>query len=387
MVTAEDVLARCVRPGCTVALGDGTSAPAGLAPALSTVARRVGGVRLLLGWCLELPPGLDLAAFAEVRTFLAANALRRPVAAGQVRYVPARFGALPALLAGPWRPDVLLAPARPGDRGLTLGAEVGWLRAAAAVAGTVVVELDHALPHATRTDELAGREVLVAAETSRGPLAVPPPEPDPAAVALGERVAALVPPGASVQYGPGLVGEAVLRALRVPVRIDSGLLTDAVVDLAGRGLLTGDPLAGYLVGTERLYRWADGRRILSGVEETHDLGRLDRLPLVAVNTALQVDLTGQVDVERAGTRLVGGIGGHPDYAAAATRSATGLSVLALPTERGGRRTLVDRLPGPTSTARSDVDMVVTELGSADLRGLDDAERATALRGLWPDPPA
>ncbi|HZB51298.1 MAG TPA: hypothetical protein VE547_19585, partial [Mycobacteriales bacterium] len=192
MLTAQDALAGCVRPGSTVAFGDGTSAPAGLAEALSTAARRAGGVRLLLGWCLELPADLDLGAFADARTFIASNALREPVAAGQVHYVPARLGALPALLAGPWRPDVLVGTARPGHRGLTFGAEVGWMRAAAAVAGTVVVEVDHALPYATRTDELAGREVVVAAETSRGPLRVPSPRPDPAATALGERVAALV---------------------------------------------------------------------------------------------------------------------------------------------------------------------------------------------------
>jgi acyl-CoA hydrolase len=379
-VTAEDVLARGVRPGSTVAFADGASSPAGLAGPLSAVARAVGGVRLLLGWTLSLPAELDLSAFADVRTYLAANALRRSVGDGLLRYVPVRLGALPALLAGPWRPDVLVASARPGRSGLTFGAEVGWMRAAAAAAGTVVVELDHALPHATRSDELSERDVLVAAETARGPVQVPSPAPD--ATGLGERVAALIPAGAAVQYGPGVVGEAALRALRVPVRIDSGLLTDAVVDLDERGLLQGDPTAAYLVGTDRLYRWAHGRPVLTGVEETHDIGRLEKLPLVAVNTALEVDLAGQVNVERAGSRVVAGLGGHPDYAAAAARSARGLSIVALPTVRGGRSTLVERLAVPASTARSDVDVVVTERGHADLRGLDDAERAAALAPLW-----
>src|ERR671913_33731 len=81
MLTAQDALAGCVRPGSRGAFGDGPWAPAGLAEALSTAARRAGGVRLLLGWCLELPADLDLGAFADARTFIASNALREPVAA------------------------------------------------------------------------------------------------------------------------------------------------------------------------------------------------------------------------------------------------------------------------------------------------------------------
>jgi acyl-CoA hydrolase len=164
-----------------------------------------------------------------------------------------------------------------------------------------------------------------------------------------------------VQFGPGGVGDASLRALEVPVHVDSGIVGDAVIDLEARGLLAGPPLATYLAGTPAVYAWADGRPILARVEHTHDPRRLADKTLVAINTALEVDAVGQVNVEGFGGDVIAGVGGHPDFAGAATRSATGLSVVALPTVRGGRPTLV---------------------GTADLRGLDDRERAAALRAIW-----
>jgi acyl-CoA hydrolase len=125
--------------------------------------------------------------------------------------------------------------------------------------------------------------------------------------------------------------------------------------------------------------------VLVRLEESHHPGRLGASgPFVAVNTALQIDRTGQVNVEAVGGEPVGGVGGHPDFALAATRSLGGLSVVALPTRHAGRPTLVDRLDAPASTPRCDVDVVVTEHGAADLRGLCDAERAEALQALWPE---
>jgi acyl-CoA hydrolase len=174
-----------------------------------------------------------------------------------------------------------------------------------------------------------------------------------------------------------------------PVHVDSGLLGDGVVDLDDAGLLASDPVATYLVGTQRLYAWADargraGHPVLHGVEHTHDPVRLaSEPPLVAVNTAVEIDLDGQVNVEGTARALVGGIGGHPDYAAAATRSRRGLSVIALASTHRGVPTLVERLARPVTTASHDVDAVVTEHGVADLRGLDRDERRRALARVWP----
>jgi len=119
------------------------------------------------------------------------------------------------------------------------------------------------------------------------------------------------------------------------------------------------------------------------MEYTHDLTRLSMSePFVAVNTAIEIDEQGQVNVEGMPGAAVGGIGGHSDYAVAAARSAAGLSIVALPSTHRGRPTLVERLSAPVSTVGHDVDVVVTERGAADLRGLDRSERGAALRRLW-----
>ncbi len=200
--------------------------------------------------------------------------------------------------------------------------------------------------------------------------------------AIARLIAPLIAPGARVQVGPSPVATALLGQLTVPVRLDSGLLPEGVVDLDERGLLAAEPVAAYLAGGPRLYDWADGRPLLHPIEYTHDLGRLSADPLFAVNTAVEIDLDGQVNVEGTAASALGGIGGHPDYAAAAARSVGGLSIVAVPTTHHGRCTLVTRLSRPVSTPAHDVDVLVTERGLADLRGLSRPERSKALTRLW-----
>jgi acyl-CoA hydrolase len=169
----------------------------------------------------------------------------------------------------------------------------------------------------------------------------------------------------------------------VPLQIDTGLLTDAVVDLDRRGLLAGTPSATYLLGTESLYDWADGRSILCGIDHTHDLTRLSHgAPLVAVNTAIEIDPYGQVNVEGLGDKVIGGIGGHPDYCAAARMSRGGLSIIAVPTTTNGRSPLVEQLSRPASTPAHDVDLIVTESGHVDLRAADWAQRRALITRLF-----
>ena len=117
---------------------------------------------------------------------------------------------------------------------------------------------------------------------------------------------------------------------------------------------------------------------LAPLEETHDVARLTAIPqFVALNTALQVGLDGAVNVERIGGDVVGGVGGHPDFARGASACPDGLSVVLLRSQHRGRSTIVPT-PEVITTARTDVDLVVTEHGVADLRGRSDVERARLL---------
>ena len=275
-MSASEQIARHLRRGCRVAVADGSGAPVGLAAELTGAAAEVGGVELVLGWCFAAPADLDdQPAFQDIRAIMGGYALRRGIAAGRVHYVPARISAVPGLLAGRLRPDVLVAALRPGRRGgYAFGSEVSWMSAAIDAGATVLAEVNHALPEASAEDELPPERVVVVAETERPPHRTEPARLDDDARAIGARVAGLVPEGARIQFGPGKIGEAAVAALEVPVAVDSGVINDSVVDLAERGLLIGDPVATYLVGTQRLYDWADGRALLRRVEHTHDPSRL-----------------------------------------------------------------------------------------------------------------
>lgn len=368
--------------GATVALGDGAGMPVELLPALCAAARQAGGVRLVLGWCTASPDGLDLAAFADVVALMGGYFLREPIDSGQVRYLPARLGAWPALITDVLRPDLLIASVARAADGHRFTCESAWLWSCVD-AGARVLAVERTGPRCVAGPPLPADRLTVVASSGRRPA---PTRWTPAADshrAVAERVAALIPAGSRVQFAPGAVGAAVLAALRRPVVIDTGVLTEAVVGLAEAGLLIGDPVGAYAVGSPELYEWADGRALIERAEHTHDPGRLRGTPpLFAVNTALEIDTDGQLNIETAGGSAIGSIGGQPDYLAAAAASPGGLAIVALPTAHNGKPTLVERLSAPASTAAHDVDVLVTDRGAADLRGLDRSQRRRAIAGLW-----
>ncbi|MFP5070102.1 acetyl-CoA hydrolase/transferase C-terminal domain-containing protein [Pseudonocardia nantongensis] len=384
----ERALADLVRPGARVAVSDACGLPYVLAGPLSRVAARAGGVRLVLGWVPGPAPSLDPAAFADIRTVVGGPGLRALIESGAAHRVPARLSATPALLAGPLRPDLLLATVVEHPDGYRFGAEASWMRGLAAAGVPVAAVVSRSAPHAEAGPPLPDVTVLGTVDGPAGTphtIETPPPTPTDEAIAAG--VATLVPAGARVQFGPGRLAGALMAALDVPVQIDSGLLGDPVVDLDERGLLRGTPSSLALYGSPRLHAWAEGRGVVRPVEHTHDVSRLasDAGPLIALNVALEIDRDGQVNVEGVAGSAAGMIGGHPDFAAAATIG-PGLSVIALPATHRRRPTLVDALGGPVTTPSHDVEVVVTERGCADLRGLARSERRRALDALWSGSP-
>lgn len=380
-VTALDEL---IRPGMRIAVADGTGTPRALFPDLTRIAARHGDLRLVLGWMPHAAPDLDGSAFADARTVMSGWGLRKPVDAGAVRSVPVRLSAVPSLLAGPLRPDLLIAALVRTPDGLRFGAEVSWMRGAVEAGIPVAALVSRTAAHSDAGPPLPDDAITILGETDDAPREVSFSAPGEIDGRIAGHVAEWVSEGDRVQVGPGRLGAAVLAALRVPVRVDSGLLPESVVDLDERGLLI-EAFGAYMVGTKRLYDWADGRPVLHPLEVTHDPSRLcadEPSPLIAVNTAVEIDRAGQVNVEGTATAVVGGVGGHPDYAAAGTRSRRGLSVVAVASTHRGSSTLVETLSRPVTTASHDVDVIVTERGSVDLRGLDRDERGAALAQLW-----
>ena len=378
-----------LRPGATVALGDGVGAlrclddGGSVGAALSAAASEVGSVRLVLGWLPAPIDGLDADAFAEVVALMPGWGVRDVLRSPKARFLPTRLGAIPALLADVLRPDVLLTRVVRRDGLLHLSTEVSWQREVINSGTYTLAVVDTSAPAADAGPALDLSRVKVLGAVGTGPVRVPEREPEPIHDALADTVLKLVPEGARIQYGPGQLGTALLRRTQVPLHIDTGLLTDAVVDLDRRGLLAGTPSATYLLGSDALYDWGDGRPILHGLDYTHDLTRLSRgTPLVAVNTAIEIDQYGQINVEGVGDKVIGGIGGHPDYCAAARMGGGGLSIIAVPTKANGRSPLVEQLSRPVSTPAHDVDVIVTESGHVDLRAADWSQRRALITEMF-----
>jgi len=219
-------------------------------------------------------------------------------------------------------------------------------------------------------------------------------EPDAASNPVAEAIAAHVAPwitdGATLQTGVGKVPGAILRALagRRNLRIHSGLVGDEVVDLLEAGALAqGQSVtAGVAIGSRRLYRAIEGPEFaFLPAAVTHDRAVIGGIAnFVAINSALEVDLLGQVFSEMGPRGLISGPGGAPDFAAGA-RLGGGLRVIALPATAGkgeiSRIGLPEASPGPVTLGRMDSDIIATEFGAADIRGLSYEARAEALVGI------
>jgi acyl-CoA hydrolase len=372
-------LARYVRAGDTVIWGQGCAEPCALTGALMEQRERIGRFRCFLG----LPvAGTAAAAHGDQISFLSYTgsggneALYR---SGALDVLPVHYSHLPALFRGGTiaiHVVFLLLPPPDASGRYSLGLAEDYLPAALDTARVVLAEVN-----VLTSDDL---DVIV--RTSRPLVEARSVAPDTIAQGIAEQVARLVEDGSTLQIGIGRLPEAILRRLadRRDLGVHSGLLNDAVADLMESGAITntrksvdrGQAVAGFLHGSRRLFAYAHRNPAIALRETayTHDptvLARQEKL--VAINTALEVDLSGQVNAEVAGGRYLGSVGGAADFLRGAARSHGGLPIVAIPSQR-----LVARLSGPVSTARSDAGIIVTERGLADLRGQPLRERAAQL---------
>jgi acyl-CoA hydrolase len=387
-------LARYVRPGDGVVWGQGPGAPLGLVTTLLAQRERFGPVSAFCGYTAGLdlrPEHADAISFTALGAF---GDLRHLARAGALRIIPAHMSDLAGLLADGTIPaDVVLVQVSPADdEGWhSLGVAVQHLPEAIAQARCVIAEINDHMPR-TFGYRLHGSRFDVAVEASRPIVELPARAPGAVARQIAGHVAALVPPDATLQLGVGSMPDAVLTFLagRGDIGFHTGLLTDTVIDViaaAPGGVLGQLPLvSGAVFGTRRLYEFVDGNFAVQirSVGQTHDPAALRAIPrFVSINSALEVDLTGQVNAETLAGRMLGGVGGQVDFIRAANESPGGVAVIALASTSGpdARSTITARLCGPVTTARSDVRFVVTEYGAVDLHGLDLDRRAEALVGI------
>lgn len=327
-----------------------------------------------------------LHATARQRVIFLSGDLRDSWLAGRIDYLPMTYSGTWQWLRETARFDAILLQVSPpdADGNCSLGVACDFAPAAWPRSETILAHVNPSMPR-TRGPSIPWDRIDAVVEQDAALLEAADPPADPVMDAVAARVASLVPDHATLQLGLGKLQSALLRAVcgRRGLRIHSGMVSDGLLQLVGHGALAEGPeavVAGVAVGTRALYDAVADRVRFREVGHTHDHTVLRAIPcLMAVNSALSVDLLGQVNGEFLGDRQVSGVGGLPDFLRGARLSAGGRGIIALPAAASGRSRIVPVLPsGPVSVARVDADCIVTEHGVAELRHLGVHERARAI---------
>jgi acyl-CoA hydrolase/GNAT superfamily N-acetyltransferase len=399
LATAAEAVA-LIRPGRRILIGSGAAEPLGLVDALVSHGDHLADneiVHLLtLGPAPYVRPEFA-ARFRHTAFFIGPN-VREAVQEGRADFLPVFLSEIPSLIRSRRvRVDVALIQVSPPDAHgfVSLGVSVDVVRAAVDCAELVLAEVNPHMPrtHGDSSVPLSRIDRLIPVETPL--LELEPEAPGEVEQAIGRHVATLVPDGATIQVGIGRIPDAVLAALsnHADLGVHTEMLSDGVMRLAEAGvvngrcktLLPGKMVTSFVMGSEALYRWADDHPALElrPSDFTNDptvIARNDRM--IAINSALGVDLTGQVASDTLMGRFFSGIGGQVDFVRGASRSRDGKAIIALPsTAKGGQlsriRPAFEEGAGVV-TSRGDVHFVVTEYGVADLWGRNIRERALAL---------
>lgn len=390
-------LSGIVRAGDTVFWGQGTSEPLTLTESLVRQRAEIGPIRVFLGASFSTTVRPEHADHLSFISYGSIGENRRLSEAGVLRIVPCHYSQLPHLIArGELRCDVaflqLSAANAAGEH--SMGVANDYMLDAARAARVVVAEINDRLPWTFDGGAPAGLRIDYVVRTSRPVVELRMPSYGEREQRISAHAASHIPDGAVLQTGIGVIPDAILSALRShrDLGVHTGSIGDGIIDLMESGAVTNrlkavDPevtVTGVLFGSERLFRFAHGNPgvRLSPARYTHDpavLARFDRF--VAINSAIEVDLTGQVNAEVNDGLYMGAVGGQSDFVRAAIISRHGRSIIALPSTAASDRVsrIVSRLAGGVATSlRSDADIVATEWGAAELRGQTIPERARRM---------
>jgi acyl-CoA hydrolase len=376
-------LARWIRSGDGVIFGQACAEPQTLVEALVAQRAAYSGATLFMGvnWSGTVKP--EHADHLRLTAYCGSGHNRELANAGVLDIHPHPYSRLAALIRHKRiKADVVLVQVSPpnakGEYSLGLSAE--YLVPALEMCRSIIAEVNDRVPW-TFSDRLLKRSDFAAMlETSREPVALPYGAPGAQELAIARNALDFIPDGATIETGLGALPDAVLEVLgdHKDLRIHSGSVGDGVVALMDGGVVS-DVNGGTLMGTRSLFDFArqNPKLRLRSIEYTHNprvLGAIERF--VAINSAIEVDTTGQVNAEVAKGRYLGAVGGALDFVRAANQSPGGVSLMLLPAAR-----IVEKLQGPVSTPRSEAGVIVTERGAADLRGCTLRERIERLRAI------
>src|SRR3990172_1878010 len=376
-------LARFIRPGDGIVLGQACAEPQSLADALVAQRTAFSGASVFLGVNYAGIVRPEHADHLRLSSYCGAGHNRALADAGVLDIHPHPYSRLAPLIRERRIPSdvVLLQVSPPNARGeYSMGLAVDYLLPAIEVARAVVAEVNARIPW-THTEKLLRKEDFsLLLEASREPAMPTPARCGETEKAIARHAAAFITDGATLEFGLGVLPDAVCAALqdRKSLKFHSGTIGDGVADLMQRGAAAAADCA-MLIGTRKLFDFArDNPAIrLRSTEYTHDPRVLASLPrFVAINSAVEVDLTGQVNAEVANGSYLGAVGGALDFIRAAPLSPGGVSLLVLPAAP-----LAKTISGPVSTPRSEAGVIVTERGAADLRGCTLRERSRRLSAI------
>lgn len=384
-----------IADGTRVVAGNACGTPTTLLAGIAAQAERVGSITLTCGLLLgEIPLESAVRSGAlQVRSWHVHGALRQLYREGLIDYLPIRLLDIPDVVLR--ESDVALIRVGPADHDgyCSIGPSASFTIDAIDRARLVIAEVSEDMPrthgdsavHISRIDRFVRSEYPLPEH--------PQATPDAVATAIAQNVLSILPEGATLQLGIGAVPEALASAIArdgAPASFGLiGLVTDAMIPLVEQiAARTGVPVrAVELMGTAAFMRWAHNNAALEmrSSQHVHNPVELSAIPrLVSVNSAVAVDVRGQVIAESVRGSVIAGVGGSADFSEGAHLSAGGLRIIALAsTTRSGATTIVaahDRADTVTAPHHS-VDAVVTEYGVAWLRGRTRRERAHALTGI------
>ena len=386
-----------LKRGMRVYVTGSANEPTGLLDAIAASPAHAAGVTFV-----QFPlAGLntrDLTALhpdTRLECFFMTPQLANGLAAGRVAYLPMQMRAVYDYIAGQRFDIVMLQAAYDREGRLRLGPNVDFAAAAMSQARYLIAEVNDAFVASAGCPLVAESRFDAMLRTHRPLTPFDSAAPDAAAREIGRRVAALIDDGDCIQTGIGAIPAAILAALadKNDLGLHSGLIDDGCKALIERGVITGRAkpidrglhIAGSALGSAALIDWLADRPdvIFRGADCTHEVGVIREIPgFVSINSAVEIDLFGQVNAERVAGRQISGTGGSVDFMRAAKASKGGRSIVAMTaTARGGSVSRIVPRVELVTALRTDVDLVVTEFGVAALKHASAAARAEALIGI------
>lgn len=404
LVTAEEAV-RAVHSGNRIFLTGNCSVPLKLLHALIEYAPALQDVEICQALTVTgseyVAP--EMAGHLRVNSLFISGNVRKAINEGRADFTPVLLSEFPLLFKNGVLPvDIAFVHISPPDRMgyCTMGIEAGLTRSAAESAKIIIAEVNQQMPrmHGDTLIHVTKLDYIVESDYPLAEIAMGTDECDECTQKIAQFIADRIPDGATFQPGIGAIPNMVLRFLagKKDLGIHSELFSDGVIDLVESGVITGARktihrgkiISGFLLGTNRLYHWANDLPMieLHRTEYVNNPFVIAQNPkMVAINSAIEVDLTGQVCADSIGPKFYSGVGGQMDFIYGASMSEGGLPIIALPavcTLRDG--TPVSRIvcalkPGAgVTTSRNHVHYVVTEYGMVDLYGKSIRQRAQLL---------